>query len=82
MRHAESVRKVVTSREPTFPQRYYWVANRSSKPKSTASKQALDSERVREGLKDALLGPAQLYEALRKKAGQAANRTSLLLRCR
>lgn len=31
----------------------------------TMSKQALDSERVREGLKDVLLGPAQLYEALR-----------------
>ena len=36
----------------------------------TMSKQALDSERVREGLKDVLLGPAQLYEALREKAGQ------------
>jgi type I restriction enzyme R subunit len=31
------------------------------------SKQALQSERVREGLKDVLLGPAQLYEALREK---------------
>jgi type I restriction enzyme R subunit len=31
----------------------------------TMSKQALDSERVRNGLKDVLLGPAQLYEALR-----------------
>ncbi|WP_202812109.1 type I restriction endonuclease subunit R [Sulfuricella sp. T08] len=31
----------------------------------TMSKQALDSERVRDGLKDVLLGPAQLYEALR-----------------
>src|SRR5262249_21645478 len=35
----------------------------------TMSKQAIDSERVREGLKDVLLGPAQLYEALRDKAG-------------
>ena len=34
------------------------------------SKQAIDSERVREGLKDVLLGPAQLYEALRNKAGE------------
>ncbi len=34
------------------------------------SKQAIDSERVREGLKDVLLGPAQLYEALREKAGE------------
>ncbi len=32
------------------------------------SKQALDSEKVRSGLKDVLLGPAQLYEALRAKA--------------
>jgi type I restriction enzyme R subunit len=37
---------------------------------STMSKQALESERVREGLKDVLLGPAQLYEALREKAGR------------
>lgn len=32
------------------------------------SKQALDSERVREGLKDILLGPTELYEALKAKA--------------
>jgi type I restriction enzyme R subunit len=37
---------------------------------TTMSKQALDSDRVREGLKDVLLGPAQLYEALRAKAEQ------------
>jgi type I restriction enzyme R subunit len=35
---------------------------------STMSKQAIDSETVREGLKDVLLGPAQLYEALRDRA--------------
>jgi type I restriction enzyme R subunit len=35
---------------------------------SVMSKQALDSENVRSGLKDVLLGPAQLYEALRAKA--------------
>ncbi len=34
---------------------------------TTMSKQAIDSEKVREGLKDVLLGPAQLYEALRAK---------------
>jgi hypothetical protein len=28
------------------------------------------AKRVREGLKDVLLGPAQLYEALRQKAGE------------
>jgi type I restriction enzyme R subunit len=37
---------------------------------TTMSKQAIDSEQVREGLKDVLLGPAQLYEALRDKAGE------------
>ncbi|KGD34421.1 type I restriction endonuclease subunit R [Burkholderia pseudomallei] len=35
---------------------------------TTMSKQALDSERVRDGLKDILLGPAKLYEALRAKS--------------
>jgi type I restriction enzyme R subunit len=34
---------------------------------STMSKQALDSEKVRHGLKDILLGPGQLYEALRSR---------------
>jgi type I restriction enzyme R subunit len=32
---------------------------------TTMSKQALDSEKVRTGLRDILLGPAKLYEALR-----------------
>ncbi|MGF6379820.1 type I restriction enzyme R subunit [Paraburkholderia atlantica] len=36
---------------------------------TTMSKQALDSERVRDGLKDILLGPAQLYESLRARSG-------------
>ena len=36
----------------------------------TMSKQALDSERVQEGLKDVLLGPGQLYETLRERAGR------------
>lgn len=34
---------------------------------ASLSKQALDSQKVRDGLKDVLLGPAQLYEALRAK---------------
>jgi type I restriction enzyme R subunit len=34
---------------------------------STMSKQALESEKVRSGLKDVLLGPAMLYEALRAR---------------
>jgi type I restriction enzyme R subunit len=40
---------------------------------TTMSKQALDSQRVRDGLKDILLGPAMLYVALRNKA-PGANR--------
>jgi type I restriction enzyme, R subunit len=39
---------------------------------SVMSKQALDSEKVRSGLKDVLLGPAQLYEALRAKGDTAS----------
>ena len=35
------------------------------------SKQALESERVRSGLREILLGPAQLYEALRSRAEAA-----------
>ena len=35
---------------------------------TTMSTQALGSERVRVGLKDILLGPAQLYEALRARS--------------
>ena len=38
---------------------------------TSMSKQALDSERVRAGLKSILLGPAQLYEALRERGGAA-----------
>ena len=34
---------------------------------SAMSKQALDSEKVRSGLRDVLLGPARLYEALRAR---------------
>jgi type I restriction enzyme R subunit len=39
---------------------------------TTMSTQALGSDRVRDGLKDILLGPAQLYEALRAKAQSGA----------
>ncbi|SIR42254.1 hypothetical protein, partial [Bosea sp. TND4EK4] len=39
---------------------------------TSLSKQALGSQKVQEGLKDVLLGPAQLYEALRLRAGEAS----------
>lgn len=42
---------------------------------TTMSKQALDSESVRNSLKNILLGPAQLYEALRERAESNDSRT-------
>jgi type I restriction enzyme R subunit len=42
----------------------------------TMSKQALDSEKTRAGLKDTLLGPAQLYESLRAASEGHNNATS------
>jgi len=41
---------------------------------TTMSTQALGSQRVRDGLKDILLGPAQLYEALRARSDARAAR--------
>ncbi len=41
---------------------------------SLLSKQALDSSKVRDGLKEVLLGPAQLYEALRSRAHEMSVR--------
>lgn len=38
---------------------------------TSMSKQALDSIKVRRGLKDILLGPAGLYEALQERAGRS-----------
>jgi type I restriction enzyme R subunit len=43
---------------------------------TTMSTQALDSERVRKGLKDILLGPAQLYEALRTRGGERPGKSA------
>jgi type I restriction enzyme R subunit len=40
---------------------------------TTMSSQALSSERVRDGLKDILLGPGQLYESLRARGAVAAS---------
>jgi type I restriction enzyme, R subunit len=44
---------------------------------SSMSRQALESEKVRLGLKDVLLGPAQLYEGLRERAGVQSVSTGL-----
>lgn len=40
---------------------------------TSMSTQALDSQRVRDGLKDTLLGPAQLYEALRARSANSGS---------
>jgi type I restriction enzyme R subunit len=37
---------------------------------TTTNKQAIGFEKVRGGVMDILLGPAQLYEALRDRAGE------------
>jgi type I restriction enzyme R subunit len=37
---------------------------------SAMSKQALDSQRVRDGIKDILLGPGRLWEGLRRRGGR------------
>ena len=42
------------------------------------STQALGSETVRNGLKDVLLGPAQLYESLREDLARSAIDTSAI----
>ena len=41
---------------------------------TSMSKQALDSKKVQDGLKDILLGPAQLWEALRARGGPGTPR--------
>lgn len=43
---------------------------------STRSRQAPESERVRNGLRDILLGPEQLYEALRSRAALSKGKPS------
>ena len=59
-----------TSRiRPFFDSRFFIDALEAYETMST---QALDSEDVRKGLKDILLGPAGLYEALRGDTGEAA----------
>jgi type I restriction enzyme, R subunit len=60
--------KAQFANSPTLPKEIMNAVMDALAAHTTMSKQALDSERVREGLKNVLLGPAQLYEALRDKA--------------
>jgi type I restriction enzyme R subunit len=54
------------SNSPTLSQELMNAILDTFAARTTMSKQAIDSERVRE--EDVLLGPAELYEALRSKA--------------
>jgi type I restriction enzyme, R subunit len=47
----------------------------SSSAMSALSKQALESEQVRRGLRDVLLGPAMLYESLRASVTEESARS-------
>ena len=55
------------SNSPDFSKEFMNAIMDALAAHSTMSRQALDSERVRSGLKDILLGPAKLYEALRER---------------
>ena len=61
----EDVLNIVDGREELAQE----LAAASPAVRQAVSTQALGSGRVRDGLKDILLGPAQLYEALRAKSG-------------
>ena len=60
--------KAQFANSPTLPAELLNAVMDALAAHSTMSKQALESERVRDGLKDVLLGPGRLYEALRERA--------------
>jgi len=70
VRQASSNTKEQFSNSPDFANELMNAIMDALSAHSTMSKQALDSEKVRSGLKDVLLGPAQLYEALRDQGAQ------------
>ena len=65
VRQASNNTKEQFSNSPDFTNELMNAIMDALSAHTTMSKQALDSERVRDGLKDVLLGPAKLYEALR-----------------
>lgn len=67
VRQASSNTKEQFSNSPDFSNELMNAIMDALSAHTTMSKQALDSEKVRSGLKDILLGPARLYEALRGK---------------
>ena len=64
--------KAQFANSPTLSQEFVNAVIDALAAHTAMSKQALDSEKVRDGLKDVLLGPVGLYEALRERAGREA----------
>lgn len=69
MRQAASNSKEQFANSPDLKDAVMYAIMDALDAHQTMSTQALGSERVRDGLRDILLGPAQLYEALRAKSG-------------
>lgn len=67
VRQASNNTKEQFSNSPDFANELMNAIMDALSAHSTMSKQALDSEKVRGGLKDVLLGPAKLYETLRER---------------
>ncbi|SIT52818.1 Type I site-specific restriction-modification system, R subunit [Mesorhizobium prunaredense] len=59
--------KAQFANSPTLPDEITNAIMDALAAHTAMSKQALESQKVRDGIKDVLLGPAQLYEALRDK---------------
>ena len=76
MRQASSNSKEQFANSPDLKEALLHAVMDALDAHQTMSTQALGSERVREGLRDILLGPAQLYEALRNKSVHGAPRAS------
>ncbi|MDD5383813.1 MAG: type I restriction endonuclease [Gallionella sp.] len=68
VRQASNNTKEQFSNSPDFANELMNAIMDALSAHTTMSKQALDSERVRGGLKDILLGPAKLYESLRERS--------------
>jgi type I restriction enzyme R subunit len=73
VRQASNNTKEQFSNSPDFANELMNAIMDALSAHSTMSKQALDSEKVRGGLKDVLLGPAKLYESLRERGDSRPN---------
>ncbi|HEY8084044.1 MAG TPA: type I restriction endonuclease [Methylophilaceae bacterium] len=71
VRQASNNTKEQFSNSPDFSSELMNAIMDALSAHTTMSKQALDSEKVRSGLRDVLLGPAKLYEELRERNSPA-----------